>query len=566
MKRIIIYSILLVGFVIGLETVLAADTTSTTDSNLYVSRTTVLQQIVVNGILWSGSDIYPDLVVSRNDTVLFSYGCRVSGGERVPLLFNTRLTGKTRHQERQQTINSPLCSYSGLPEDDYSFYVQAVAPGNWKASAVLVDFRVNTTEANRRKQEIAAAKKATLKKLTESADSTKVVSTNKSRSIMLFLLIIGGGVLAVGSVFLILRWRSKKRTNQPPEKSNETTSEKLSKDSKHIVINSIKKWFLSVITSLKSTSKNKSALQQFPNGGTMSDQKSKNEQTNSELFTENNRLRAELASLRGQIDAMQTRSDELNKRNRELEEKIERISIKKQELEDLATQKDELFAMVIHDIKNPAGLVKGLVELLRTYDLTANEQQDVMNDLVETSRKIVSLSQEVCKIMALESGQMRLALEPWDISDILRSVHRRNDAAAKLKSIEVMLDIPPNLPEAEIDGQRIEEVVDNLLSNAIKFSHRGSSVRVRAKNESNTIIVEVSDNGLGLSEDDIKRAFGRGARLSAMPTGGEPSSGLGLWIVKRIVEEHDGRVWVRSALGKGSTFAFQLPLTHAKTV
>jgi len=549
--------IVLLLIIISADRLFATDTTSATDSNSYISRTTVLQQIIVNGKSWNGSNIYSDLVIGREDTILFNYGCRVSGGELVPLLFSTRLTGKTRHQERQQTINSPLCSYSGLPEDDYSFYVQAIAPGNWKASVVLVDFRVNNAEAKRRKQEIEA-KEAAINKKSQSADSTKVETTKKSRSMMLFLFIIGGGILAVGSVFLILHLRSKKQSSPLREKSNNEHNNKN--------IGSGKKWFLRLATFFKSLNKNKSASQQLHNGGTMSVQISESEINSSELFTENNRLRAELASLRGQIGAMQTRSDELRKRNRELEEKIERISVKKQELEDLATQKDELFAMVIHDIKNPAGLVKGLVELLRTYDLTANEQQDVMNDLVETSRKIVSLSQEVCKIMALEAGQMRLAMEPWDISDILRSVHRRNDSAAKLKSIEVMLDIPPNLPEAEIDGQRIEEVVDNLLSNAIKFSHRGSSVRVRAKNESDTIIVEVSDNGLGLTEDDIKRAFGRGARLSATPTGGEPSSGLGLWIVKRIVEEHDGRVWVRRALGKGSTFAFQLPITHAKKV
>ncbi len=118
---------------------------------------------------------------------------------------------------------------------------------------------------------------------------------------------------------------------------------------------------------------------------------------------------------------------------------------------------------------------------------------------------------------------MRLVFEPWDISDILRSVHRRNDPTAKNKQIEVVLDLPMDLPEAEIDGQRIEEVVDNLLSNAVKFSHRGSTVRLRAKTESNSLIIEVSDNGLGLSEDDIKRAFSRGAKLSASPTAGRSS-------------------------------------------
>jgi signal transduction histidine kinase len=85
------------------------------------------------------------------------------------------------------------------------------------------------------------------------------------------------------------------------------------------------------------------------------------------------------------------------------------------------------------------------------------------------------------------------------------------------------------------------------------------------RQEGANAVIEVSDNGLGLSEEDIKRAFSKGARLSAQPTNGEHSSGLGLWIVKKIVEAHHGRVWVRSILGKGSTFAFQIPVSQPKS-
>lgn len=529
--RVVVLLLIVVG---TLQFVRAADSS-------YVSRTTEVQAIVINGEQYNPDAKNASIVLSRTDTILFVYGCRISSGERPPLLFSTRLTGKNRQQERQQTMNSPKCSYSGLPEDDYAFYVQAIAPGNWNASAVIVDFRVDNAEADRRKRERERAVQA--QKQAAQSDSTTALSQKKARTDMMFW-ILGAIVVVVGAALLILRAK---------------TGDKSKIKDKSLLSNIIRICVLFIKSFFR-----KSFTRTNQRGGVMSEDTTVSKVAYDKLLGENSQIRAEIAALRGQIDAMQTRGDELRVRIRELEEKIERISVKKQELEDLATQKDELFAMVIHDIKNPAGLVKGLVELLRTYDLTANEQHDVMNDLVETSRKIVSLSQEVCKIMALESGQMRLVYEPWDISDILRSVHRRNDPTAKNKQIEVVLDLPAELPEAEIDGQRIEEVVDNLLSNAIKFSHRGSTVRLRAKTESNSLIIEVSDNGLGLSEDDIKRAFSRGAKLSAAPTAGEPSSGLGLWIVKRIVEEHEGRVWVRSALGKGSTFAFQLPITHPR--
>jgi signal transduction histidine kinase len=117
-----------------------------------------------------------------------------------------------------------------------------------------------------------------------------------------------------------------------------------------------------------------------------------------------------------------------------------------------------------------------------------------------------------------------------------------------------------DLPETEFDPQRMDEVIDNLLSNAIKFTPQGGSIRIKTSKELNNIVLEVSDNGLGLTEEDLQNTFKRGVRLSARPTAGESSSGLGLWIVRKLIEAHKGRVWVKSAIGKGSTFAFSIPM------
>ena len=174
--------------------------------------------------------------------------------------------------------------------------------------------------------------------------------------------------------------------------------------------------------------------------------------------------------------------------------------------------------------------------------------------------KIVNLSQEVTKILALESSSMMLNFEHADINEIVVDVFRRNSIAAHNKEIELLLDISPEVQNARMDAQKIDEIIENLLSNAIKFSHIGGKIKITTKTEDNFVIVEISDNGLGLSEDDINRAFQRGARLSAQPTAGESSSGFGLWIVKKLVENHHGRVWVKSKLGVGSTFAFSIPL------
>ena len=104
------------------------------------------------------------------------------------------------------------------------------------------------------------------------------------------------------------------------------------------------------------------------------------------------------------------------------------------------------------------------------------------------------------------------------------------------------------------------------MSNAIKKKKKKGKVRILTKKENNNMIVEISDNGLGLSEEDVQKAFQRGVRLSATPTAGESSSGFGLWIVKKLVEAHKGKVWIRSALGRGSTFAFSIPYISPEKV
>jgi signal transduction histidine kinase len=226
----------------------------------------------------------------------------------------------------------------------------------------------------------------------------------------------------------------------------------------------------------------------------------------------------------------------------------------------LQQQKDDLFAIIIHDIKNPAALIKSLVDLLRSYDLTATEQQEIIEDIFETTTRIVTLSQEVSRILALEGTSLHLNLEPGQMNEVVRAVHRRNLVAANNKSISLLLDLEEELPMTLLDSQKMDEVTENLVSNAIKFSHKGGQVRIKSYTDEKNICIEVSDNGLGLSQEDIKKAFQRGVRLSALPTANEPSSGFGLWIVKKLVEAHGGRVEVRSSVGVGSTFIIELPI------
>jgi signal transduction histidine kinase len=232
-------------------------------------------------------------------------------------------------------------------------------------------------------------------------------------------------------------------------------------------------------------------------------------------------------------------------------------------LELLHAQKEEMFAMAVHDIKNPASAIRGYIELLNSFDLNAQEQQEIMTSLVASSEDIVKLSQDMCKIIAKAMPEPKLKFSKASLKNIVDDVYNQNGSYAKAKKVKLINHGSNDLPEVNIDPDKIEEALDNLVNNAIKYAPPETTVIVRSfvRDDNNkSVVVAVEDNGVGLSEDDLERSFKKGAVLTPKPTGLEQSSGLGLWIVKRIIEEHSGKVSVVSKEGVGSTFSFELPL------
>jgi signal transduction histidine kinase len=269
--------------------------------------------------------------------------------------------------------------------------------------------------------------------------------------------------------------------------------------------------------------------------------------------------------LRKNIKDLDSSIQNLENTNIQLVEQKERLTESKHKLELLQIQKEELFAMAIHDIKNPASAIRGYIELLNSYDLNAQEQQDIMVSLVASSEEVIKLSQDMCTLIAKAMPEPKLKFSASSIKSVIDSVCAQNATYAKAKTVKLINNTQNNLPAVNMDTEKISEALDNFINNAIKYAPPETKVEVRSsiKEESKKyVVVEVEDNGVGLSEDDIKKSFQKGVILSSKPTGFEQSSGLGLWIVKRIIEEHDGRVWVKSQLGKGSIFAFELPISE----
>lgn len=273
--------------------------------------------------------------------------------------------------------------------------------------------------------------------------------------------------------------------------------------------------------------------------------------------------RDENENLKKQIKELDENVKTLEKTNVKLVEQKEKLAESKAKLEYLQTQKEEMFAIAIHDIKNPASAIKGYIELLNSYDLNAKEQQEIMESLVASSDDIVKLSQQMCTIIAKAMPEPKLKFVDASIDTIIESVYNQNTSYAKAKKVKLYNKASYGLPTIKIDPEKIEEALDNLVNNAIKYAPPDTIVEIKSYVKSGSkemLVVEVKDTGYGLSEEDLKKSFQKGAILSNKPTGLEQSSGLGLWIVKRIIEEHNGKVWVESKLGVGSTFAFELPI------
>jgi signal transduction histidine kinase len=283
------------------------------------------------------------------------------------------------------------------------------------------------------------------------------------------------------------------------------------------------------------------------------------------------RLREENVKLKDQITFYQMHKDrieykisELEKTVKSLEEKRFNLEQTKLRLEELNIQKDELFTSVVHDIKNPVSTIRNFVQLLKSYDLTAKEQSDIMQSLLSTSSRIFKLVEEVSRVISNDRDINKLHPELGQINDVVENIYGNYEPLAHAKNIVFKKRLDRNLPLIMFDQVKIGQVIDNLVNNAVKFSPRETEITVSTFQDEDNIVCEIKDTGYGLSQEEIIKAFEKGVVLSNKPTNNESSSGIGLWIVKKIIEQHSGRVWVKSKLGSGSTFAFKLPIKKEK--
>jgi signal transduction histidine kinase len=242
-----------------------------------------------------------------------------------------------------------------------------------------------------------------------------------------------------------------------------------------------------------------------------------------------------------------------------------------QELARLNEEKNEFMGIAAHDLRNPLGAIIGYAEIIteETASLQASPGERFEQALQEmcgcatrikhTSNRMAEMVQNLLDANRIERGEMKVSLARTDLAPVLNSVIETQRSRATAKQQTIHLESQGTPPVALLDSAVTVQVLENLVSNAVKYSPPGKSIYVRLKKSATTVRCEVQDEGPGLSAEDQKKLFGKFARLSAKPTGGEHSTGLGLSIVKKMVEAMNGKVWCQSELGAGATFIVEFP-------
>ncbi len=290
-----------------------------------------------------------------------------------------------------------------------------------------------------------------------------------------------------------------------------------------------------------------------------------------EMNRELSMANARAAELIGEIEDKNARIDSLNQTlataNATAAELVAELEIQRLELEKANAalrqtneEKGHILGVVAHDLRSGVGGMGGLAELLAEELAPEQEQaREFVQLMQDESKRLLHLLSTLLDMSRLEQGRLQLRLEIFDLRALVTESVEYHRHFAELKQQTLSEEISPAPLLVAGDRVRLRQVLDNFLSNAIKFSPRGGTIRVRSHKVNREVSVEVHDSGPGLTQEDAGKVFKSFQQLSAKPTGGEESHGLGLAIAKKVIESHHGRIWAEnSADAGGAVFGFAL--------
>jgi signal transduction histidine kinase len=233
-------------------------------------------------------------------------------------------------------------------------------------------------------------------------------------------------------------------------------------------------------------------------------------------------------------------------------------------LKRLNDEKNEFLGIAAHDLKNPLNSIRGIAQMVRKrkeIELSEEEVDDMAHQIETSSNFMFEIITNLLDVNKIENGKLVIQSTSVDLVLSLGAVTDRYQTAAAKKNIKLHVDLPSEDTQIYADPTLTIQILDNIVSNAVKYSPQGKNVwiNVSCNTAQKRVRVAVKDEGPGFSDEDKKKLFGKFARLSAKPTGGEHSTGLGLSIVKRLAEAMEATIWCESELGNGATFIVEFP-------
>lgn len=224
--------------------------------------------------------------------------------------------------------------------------------------------------------------------------------------------------------------------------------------------------------------------------------------------------------------------------------------------------RQDFIGNISHELRTPIASLKALVETLQNGAIADKDvAEDFLHRMQVETDKLAQMVSELSELSRIESGDFSIKLEPVDVAVVAVRVVERLRAQAERALLSLSLDIDTGLPHVMGDENRIEQVLVNLVHNAIKFTPRNGKVTISLGAANNSVLISVSDTGIGIPADDLPRIFERFYKVDRARSGG--GTGLGLAIAKHIVQAHGSDIRVSSEEGKGSTFTFSLPIARS---
>lgn len=274
-----------------------------------------------------------------------------------------------------------------------------------------------------------------------------------------------------------------------------------------------------------------------------------------------NQMTAELAAHRRQMETWsQTLEQTVRERTADLAEAMQAAQEARAAAEQANELKTQFLANMSHELRTPLNSIINFTRILMVgmRGPVTDSQADYLNRVRNSGEHLLGLINDILDLSKIEAGKMELFKEPINIGDVIHSVMSSAAGLTKGKPIELQHEVEPNLPTIEVDRTRIRQVLLNLLSNAAKFTDEGT-ITVRVTRQDSQVLISVRDTGIGIAPEHQSLIFEEFRQVEGDSNRRYEGTGLGLAICRRLIELHNGRIWLESEAGVGSTFFFTLP-------